>query len=292
MNQLSHNNYYYGKEAEQYTFYRIPKALFTDEKYRGLSSDAKLLYSMMLDRMGLSVQNHWFDKENRAYIYFTQREVQEVLDCGHNKANTLFADLERVGLVERKRQGLGRPDMIFVLKFSTSEKKEGNPKTLNEEFNYPEKKHQSLPKEEGNNTEKNKTEYNDNNPSIDEAMDEMDGLCELMRENIEYEALLEDRDVPNELIEEIVCLIEDTLLTRKAEIQIGQAIYPKSVVQNRLLKLNSEHIKYVIYSLKHNRTEVKNIRAYMLATLYNAPTTMESYYTAKVGHDLYGASYE
>ena len=243
---------------------------------------------MMLDRMDLSVQNHWFDKENRTYIYFTQREVQEVLDCGHNKANTLFADLEQVGLVERKRQGLGRPDMIFVLKFSTSEKKEGNPKSLNEEFNYPEKKHLSLPKEEGNNTEKNKTEYNDNNPSIDEAMDEMDGLCELMRENIEYEALLEDRDVPNELIEEIVCLIEDTLLSRKAEIQIGQAIYPKSVVQNRLLKLNSEHIKYVIYSLKHNRTEVRNIRAYLLAALYNAPATMERYYSTMLAHHTYG----
>ena len=203
MNQLSHNNYYYGKEAEQYTFYRIPKALFTDEKYQGLSSDAKLLYSMMLDRMGLSMQNQWFNKENRAYIYFTQREVQEVLDCGHNKANALFADLEQVGLIERKRQGLGRPDMIFVLKFSTSERKEGSPKSLNEEFNYPEKKHQSLPKGEGNNTEKNKTEYSYNNPSIYEPIDETDGLCELLRENIDYDALLTDKKVPRDLVEEI-----------------------------------------------------------------------------------------
>ena len=287
MNQLSHNNYYYGKEAEQYTFYRIPKALFTDEKYRGLSSDAKLLYSMMLDRMGLSVQNHWFDKENRAYIYFTQREVQEVLDCGHNKANTLYADLERVGLVERKRQGLGRPDMIFVLKFSTSEKKEGNPKNLNEEFNYPKKKHQSLPKEEGNNTEKNKTEYNDNNPSINELMDEdeMDGLCELLHRNIDYEILRKKSGADAEMVDEIVNLLEDVLRSRREEVRIGSAVYPKEVVKNRILKLNSEHILYVIDSLKNTRTEIGNIYSYLLTSLYNAPTTMDCFWATQLCRD-------
>ncbi|MBE6898078.1 MAG: replication initiator protein A [Ruminococcaceae bacterium] len=281
---MSHNNYYYGKEAEQYTFYRIPKALFADEKYRGLSSDAKLLYSLMLDRMGLSMQNQWFDKENRAYIYFTQREVQEMLSCGHNKANALFADLEKVGLIERKRQGLGRPDMIFVLKFSTSEKKEGEAKSPNKEFSYPEKKHQSVSKKECNNTEINKTEYNYNNPSINEPMDEdeMDGLCELLHRNIDYEILRKKSGADAEMVDEIVNLLEDVLRSNKEEIRIGSAAYPKEVVKNRILKLNSEHILYVIDSLKNTRTEIGNIYSYLLTSLYNAPTTMDCFWATQL----------
>ncbi len=285
---MSHNNYYYGQEAEQYTFYRIPKVLFTDERYQDLSSDAKILYSLLLDRMGLSLRNEWLDEQGRAYVYFSQKEAQEVLSCGHNKANALFSDLERMGLIERKRQGLGRPDMIFVLKFSTSENKEGDPKSPDKEFSYPEKKHQSVSKEECNNTEINKTEYNYNNPSIYEPMDEIDGVRELLKENIEYDVLLQDNDVPKDMLEEIVNLLEDTLQSRAPEIRIGSAVYPREVVRSRILKLNCEHIKYVIYSLKRNRTEVKNIRAYLLAALYNAPATMGSYYTAMFAHHTYG----
>lgn len=289
---MSYNHYFYGREAEQFTFYRIPKALFADEKYQELSSDAKILYSLMLDRMSLSLRNQWLDEQQRVFVYFSQKEAQEVLGCGHNKANALFADLAQVGLIQRKRQGLGRPDMIYVMKFSTNDKQEGTQLFLNEEAYCPEKKQQEVLKGEGNNTEKNKTDSNENNLSISEPMDKIDRQCELLRQNIDYEILREQAGADAGMVDEIVNLLEDTLRSRKREIKIGYGIYLREIVASRILKLNSEHILYVIDSLKHSKTKIKNIRSYLLTSLYNAPATMESYYTAKVGHDLYGETHE
>ena len=79
-------NYFYGTEADQFSFYRIPKALFTDSYFKDLSSDAKILYGLMLDRMSLSIKNQWFDDKNRAYIYFSIEDIMELLNCGRNKA--------------------------------------------------------------------------------------------------------------------------------------------------------------------------------------------------------------
>ena len=87
-------DYYYGKQAEQFTFYRIPKRLFTDSTFANMSSDAKVLYGLMLDRMSLSVSNEWKDDQDRIFIYFTLIEIQELMNCGHNKAVRLLAELE------------------------------------------------------------------------------------------------------------------------------------------------------------------------------------------------------
>jgi len=110
-------DYYYGSEAEQYSFYRIPKTLLTDPRYKGVPIEAKVLYGLLLDRMGLSVKNGWLDSEQRVYIYFTQEDAMDTMDCGHNKVVKLFADLEKIGLIERKKQGQGRPTRIYVKNF-------------------------------------------------------------------------------------------------------------------------------------------------------------------------------
>ena len=110
-------DYYYGSEAEQYSFYRIPKTLLADPRYKNVSIEAKVLYGLLLDRMGLSIKNGWMDSDRRVYIYFTQEDAMEMMDCGHNKAVRLFADLELTGLIERKRQGQGRPARIYVKNF-------------------------------------------------------------------------------------------------------------------------------------------------------------------------------
>ena len=86
-------DYYYGKQAEQFTFYRIPKKLFTDSTFADLSSGAMVLYGLMLDRMSLSLSNNWKDEQNRIFIYFTLIEIQEMMNCGHNKAVRLLAEL-------------------------------------------------------------------------------------------------------------------------------------------------------------------------------------------------------
>jgi hypothetical protein len=112
--------YYHGDEASQYTFYRLPKALFTDGRYGGLSYGAKILYGLMLDRMGLSAKNGWIDGENRVYIVFTLDEVQGWMGCAREKAAKMLAELDTergIGLIERIRRGQGLPAITYVRKF-------------------------------------------------------------------------------------------------------------------------------------------------------------------------------
>ena len=125
-------DYYYGNEAEQYSFYRIPKALLTDPRYKSVSIEAKVLYGLLLDRMSLSAQNGWHDNTGRVYIYYTVNDVCQDIGCGRNKAMRLLADLDTVkgiGLIERKKQGQGRPDKIFVKRITVQENAENAPET-------------------------------------------------------------------------------------------------------------------------------------------------------------------
>ncbi len=123
MNTLSFD-YYYGQESEQFIFYRIPKLLFTDDKFSELSIEAKVLYDIMLDRMGLSIKNKWLDEQKRAYIVFSIDKIMNLLHCREQKANKLLKDLEEIGLIERKRNGLGKPNFIYVKNFLGFYKKE------------------------------------------------------------------------------------------------------------------------------------------------------------------------
>ena len=117
-------DYYYGIEAEQFSFYRVPRLLIKDDRFKGLSSDAKLLYGLMLDRMSLSMKSGWLDGENRAYIIYTVDNIREDLGCSKEKAVKVLAELDTgrgIGLIEKIRRGLGRPDIIYVKNFIISE---------------------------------------------------------------------------------------------------------------------------------------------------------------------------
>ena len=121
MGEILQLDYYYGIEAEQFSFYRVPRLLIKDERFKKLSSDAKLLYGLMLDRMSLSMKNEWFDDENRAYIIYTIDSIMEDLGCAKEKAVKVLAELDSVkgiGLVEKVRRGLGKPDIIYVKNFA------------------------------------------------------------------------------------------------------------------------------------------------------------------------------
>ena len=124
MSEILQLDYYYGIEAEQFSFYRVPRLLIKDERFKKLSSDAKLLYGLMLDRMSLSIKNKWFDDNNRAYIIYTISSIMEDLGCGKEKAVKVLAELDNtkgIGLVEKVRRGLGRQDIIYVKNFASSE---------------------------------------------------------------------------------------------------------------------------------------------------------------------------
>lgn len=292
-------DYFYGDKAEQYTFYRIPKVLFTDPAYRRISSDAKILYGLMLDRMGLSVRNGWLDDCQRVFIYFTLEDALEYLCCGHTKAVSLFGELDKGGLIERKKQGQGKPTKIYVKNFVrkaevlTSKKRKSKvPQTGSQDFQ----------KTASNNTEINNTDLNETDPSIypvrglpedrppaaADEMDTMEAYREVIKENIEYDIMRQQLGYNAVLLDDILDIMVDTVCSSKRMIRIGGEDYPREVVKNRLLKINGEHIGYVIDCLKENTTKVRNIRAYLLTSLYNAPTTINSYYTALVNHDLYG----
>ena len=115
-------SYYYGDDAEQFNFFRLPKLLVRDKRFDGLSSEAKILYGVLLDRMALSAQNGWLDDDNRIYIIYTTREVMREFGCSERKAITLMGELDTrkgIGLIEKRRQGLGKPNIIYVKNFNS-----------------------------------------------------------------------------------------------------------------------------------------------------------------------------
>ena len=117
-------DYFYGQAGDLFSFYRIPKALFQEPRFRCLSTDAKTLYGILLDRMSLSVKNGWLDEQNRVFILFTIEDVKRALCCADNKATKLLRELEKFGLIERKRRGQGKPSLVYVKNFSAESLKE------------------------------------------------------------------------------------------------------------------------------------------------------------------------
>lgn len=293
--------YFYGGQSESFSFYRIPRQLVVGEAFRHVSTDAKLLYGMLLDRMGLSARNGWYDELDRVYIYYTIDEIMEDLGCGHNKAVRLLAELDTkgVGLIERKKQGQGKPTMIYVKQFVEPTPREksappGLPKTgsaedskeevqtsQNETSRLPKRGSAEFPKGEASNNNKNHTDSSYTDPSIHPP--DAREIEESVREQIDYEILaerypLDDPDCILELMCDVLCSTAPTL-------RIGSENIPTPKVQERYRRLNSEHIAYVLDALRETTTKIWNIRAYLLTALYNAPITMGQYYAAAVRHD-------
>ena len=124
------SDYFYGDESEQFSYYRLPRLLVTGQRFKNLSTDAKLLYGLLLDRMSLSAKHGWYDEQGRVYIYYTLEEIQADMNCGHEKAVKLLAELDAskgFGLIERVKQGQGRPTKIYVKQFTTREKPPQSP---------------------------------------------------------------------------------------------------------------------------------------------------------------------
>ena len=276
-------NYYYGGQAEMFSFFRVPRILFTAPEFKGLSNDAKLLYGLMLDRMSLSAANGWFDNKGRVYIYFTMNEVMEVLNCGHEKAIKLLAELDTkkgIGLIERVKQGQGRPTIIYVKQF-TDTKLPDLPKQSLQNPVYPssvrrESIFADFPKAETNYTDINYTNNSYTDLSIypePETMDEIE-------ERIELDILKEEYPYDNP--ESLVELMAEVEQCSAPTIRIGRQSIPTPSVQHRFRQLGREHIEYVLDSMRDTTSKIKNIKAYLLTALYNAPITIGPYYSAMV----------
>ena len=294
-------DYFYGAQADQFSFIRIPTVLFSQEQFKSISPEAKVLYGILLKRMDLSAKNGWFDDQGRVYIICTLEEIMETLNCGNQKAVKLMDELEgKIGLIERKRQGLGKPNLIYVKNFICPVDKVDNSapshflKCENHTSGDVKITLQEVRKSHGSNTDNNDTDNRYTENPIYPGRD-ADGMAErrsyenYFREAIEFDFLLQQYPYDRETLQEILDLLVDTVCTRREYIRVASDDKPRDVVKSRFMKLDSGHIQYVMDCLKENTTDVRNIKQYLLAALYNAPGTISSYYSAKVKHDMYGS---
>ena len=324
-------DYFHGYESEQFAFYRIPKVLFTDDYFKDLSSDAKVLYGLMLDRMSLSIKNNWIDDEDRVYIIFTLEQVMQYMNCGRDKGMKTLAELDTkkgIGLIERVKQGFGKPDVIYVKSFlikenAASEQEAEDTKSLesseqmdqvgNNNLSWSEKptsrgrKNRLLEvgKSDSNYTNINKNNRSNTdliNPSVEvqgnrtedrmDAMDVIQAYTDIVKTNIDYDILIQGCRTGNrEYIDEIVELLVETISIDRETVMISGAEYPYQFVKNKLLKVNYSHIQYVLECLHDTTTKVRNVKAYLLTCLFNAPSTIGNYYRAEVNHDMYGGGW-
>ena len=288
-------DYFYGRESEQYSFYRIPKLLFTNARLKGLSTDAKLLYGILLDRVSLSVKNGWVDKKGRVYIIFTLEEIMEAMGCADQKATRLLVELEKkCGLIERKRQGLGKPTLIYVKNFVSADAESRFQTRENHDSGVVEFTNQDSPKSRGTNTDITNTDPNDTDPffsSGTEGRERKDSsdygyYQDYFMEQLAFAYLVQDYPYDRAVLEEMLELLVDTVCTKRKVVRIAGDDKPAEVVKGQLMKLDDSHIRFVLRCMKENTTKIRNMRQYLLAALYNAPMTIHNYYSSRVSHDM------
>ena len=258
------------------------------------------------------MKNQWLDDEGRAYIYYSLDDIMDALGCSNKKAISIMKELDTedgIGLIEKKRQGQGKPTMIYLKQFMvqdvqkcknfTSDENTENSevkklhvlkcKTVmsrSEEITLPEVKKIHTNKNNINNTELSNTESNLIVSGDYGMRREMKAYSEIIRENIEIDILRERYPYEKELIDGIFDLILETVLCKNDVIIVASNRYPAELVRSKFLKLNSSHIEYAIDCFKSNTTKVRNIKKYLLTTLFNAPSTISGYYQAEVNHDF------
>ena len=312
-------NYYYGSEADQFSFIRIPKIMLIDKVFQTLSMAAKVLYGVLLDRMSLSMKNGWLDEENRVYIIYQIGEIQE--DLGFTKKKAMNILYVKSFMTEKETRGSETGTSEAEQEEDRSpENSTSEPETFDSlDSRSAENCTQEVPKlallevpesaplrskTNINNTYRSNTESNpivstgeempvrqdvirnEEKRYTDTPADRAKIYEQIIRENICYDDLLISHAEDRELIDGITDLILETVVGTRDEILIASSRYPAEVVRSRFLKLNYSHIEYVLHCLRQNTTKVKNIRKYLLATLFNAPSTMDGYYQAEVNHDM------
>lgn len=325
-------SYYTSTQASQNAFFRLPRALYEKECFRGLSNDAKTLYALMLDRMSLSLANDWLDEDGKVYINYSLEDIMTTLNCGKTKAVALLKELDSergIGLIEKKNMGIARASVFYVMNFVCEDATEDEVRVVtdrerisvvsvdedavtvdnsvprvqnmnsvdtpvfeNRTHACPKTEHDRVQNLNPNKNNINKTNMSKTNPILsinltqEDAIDEMEGYSEIIKENIDYDSLLLAHPYDREMVEGIFELILETVLSKNEEITIAGDVYPKNLVKSKFLKLNYSHVEYVINCLGKNTTKVRNIKSYLLASLFNAGSTISSYYRAEVNHDM------
>lgn len=269
-------------------FYRMPKELFINTKYAKLSIAAKALFGLVLDRASLSRQNNWIE-EDKLYIILTINTVADYLNCGKDKAVEEMKELESVGLISKKRQGRGKPNLIFPNpSFLTVYGQKANKNSENQNSRILNNRIQEFGKTEPIKNNIKKTNSN-NHPSIGDKL--LEEERELVKEQIGYEYLIEITGEINiinlivETITEVYCCNEDILFVIQ-----GRKLNAQTVI-NQYQLLDVEHIHYVVDKLRDIRTKKKiaNPKNYLISCLYEAPIIMEAEIENQIALDFGGS---
>ena len=223
------------------------------------------------------------------FIIFTVENVKRALCCADNKAIKLLRELEEFGLIERKRRGLGKPSLVYVKNFSSESSKSI---FQNRDFRNSgsfKSASQDLAKSRCNNTNKNNTEMSETDPFYSEeaeGISKRTQLEEYFSQSLEVELLIRLCPDDEDTIYQIVDLLVDTCATNRKLLHIAGDDKPAEVVRSRFMKLNADHIRFVLKCLAENSSPIRNTKQYLLASLYNAPTTMQLSYQNQTNHDL------
>ena len=320
-------DYYYGVEAEQFTFVRVPKVLFTDkEHFGGLSNEAKLLYGLLLERMSLSRKNNWIDKHNRVYIIFPVEEIEESLDVGHEKALNLLKELDDqsgIGLVKKKRRGLGLPSILYVKNFivkgekstdyvPTSRSTENGiqevgktdfKKSENQTSANPKNRLLEVRKSDSNNIDINntdmsytydqsinlpRTDFQNFSPGTDGLIDGIDRntVEEEVKKQIDYDCLISHPDSSVvQMAEEIKDLMVDVLCGERSVVSEGKRVSEESA-KSAYRKITFDHVQYVMKSLVSYPDKISRIDRFLTTSLYNSVYTLTNSTFAGFEHDM------
>ena len=320
-------DYYYGVEAEQFIFVRVPKVLFTDKEHFGsLSNEAKLLYGLLLERMSLSRKNNWIDKHNRVYIIFPVEEIEEILDVGHEKALNLLKELDDqsgIGLVKKKRRGLGLPSILYVKNFIVKGEKSTDyvPTSRSTENEFQEVGKTDLQKSENqtsanlknrllevrnsdpNNTDINNTDmsytYNQSinppcfgfqnfSPGTDGLIDEIDRntVEEEVKKQIDYDCLISHPDSSVvQMAEEIKDLMVDVLCGERSVVSEGKRV-SEETARAAYRKITFDHVQYVMKSLVSYPDKISRIDRFLTVSLFNSVYTLTNSTFAGFEHDM------
>lgn len=295
--------YYYGNQTETFNFVRVPWVLFTHPVFEKLSNDAKILYALLLDRMSLSRQNEWFDEDNRVYIIYTVEEAVKTLNCCSEKVSKLFKELDDVngiGLITRKRRGLGKPSIIYVKNFIVDNDPDYTPENNNLDSpnsDDEESRIQDSGISEMQNTENSfscavenrsletdktdaiknniiKTDIsNTENQSYRSVNDcEREDTTAIINENIGYDMLTESNSSIADMITEIRNIMVDVVCGERKVVIGGKAV-PAETAKSTFLKLTDEHILYIIDNISRLEEKIQCPDKYICTALYNSAYT-------------------
>lgn len=281
------NNIYKINEILENKYYQIPQELFENEIYKNkLGSDSKILYAFLLDRLTLSSKNNWVNENGEVYLIFTRVEVGDKLNLCDKTVSKAFKQLIDTNLIYEKRQGLGKPNIIYVGKIQHQQILQDENFQTRKKYNSVTEKNTTLDTNNlrainTNNINTNKSNNNlilsnYNNINNMQKEDEIDTITykEIFKKNIEYNILIQDERIKN-LVNNITDVAVDIINTKKDVLYVNSEPKNANVIRSQLLKLKSNHIMYVINCLKNNIKDVRSIKSYILTALYNAVNTFE-----------------